>query len=844
MRVGTLYAVLRLEKGQFEAALATSQTKFGAFMKVIRASALLAAQGLAVVAAGSLAMAASFQQHMNQALAIMGDVSAGMRAKMEAAARAVAKTSTFSANQAADAFYYLASAGFTAKQSIGALPVVAEFAQAGVMDLEKATELLMDAQTTMGLRSKDATTNMRNMARVSDVLSAAQIHSNATLQQMAEALTNKAGPSLRLLGKDVEEGAAALMVLANRGVKGRAAGTALSIVLRDLQTRAIKNKDAWDEMGLSVFNAHGNMRNMADILAGLEKRFKGMSDEEVKTSLLTLGFTDRSVNFLQTMMGSSKQLREYERLLHKAGGTTHEVAQKQLGTFINQLVLLWHKIQDVALTIGKHLLPPLTEVVKAIGRWLDENGKLISSIVTGIMGALGTFFNMLFRVIDAIGKFLDQHELLQPLLLGIAAVVAAAVVPAFAAWAAATLVAVAPILALVAAATAIIYVLDQMGVLWPIVNKAVEAAGDVMDWVSANVLPALSDALGWIAEQGAPIVAAALQVLTNEVFPMLGGIVTWFTEQILPKLVDLFSMIVEDAVPAFAAIFDFVANEVVPRIGSAIGWFSENVLPVLEEAFGAVVSWVIDNWPTISSIVGQVLGAVGEAFKVASEIIAVVVPIIWGIVEPIGRVLFAALGIAASVLLGAIDVAFKAIGGVFDTFHKVARHVYEAVTGLWDGMSDFFGGVWEGIQGAFKAGINVVIGLVNGFIGFLNNIHIDIPKIDAGPIQFGGGSIDPFNIPTVPYLAKGARNFRGGLAVVGERGPELAYLPSGTDVIPANRTASILEGVGKMEVTIRDGDGALRAGGYSQQALQRAVTQAVEAVVMGARHRSIRMGTE
>ncbi|HUT92919.1 MAG TPA: phage tail tape measure protein, partial [Thermoguttaceae bacterium] len=213
----------------------------------------------------------NFNQKMRQSLAIMGDVSDAMKGKMEKAAFDVAKATRFSAAEAAESYYFLASAGFDAAQSIAALPQVAKFAQAGNFDMARATDLATDAQSALGLTVKDATENLVNLTRVTDVLVKANTLANASTEQFSEALTTKSGAALRALGKDMEEGIAVLAAFADQGVKGSEAGTQLAIVLRDLQTKAIENKAAFTGAGIGVFDASGEMRNMADIIGDLEK---------------------------------------------------------------------------------------------------------------------------------------------------------------------------------------------------------------------------------------------------------------------------------------------------------------------------------------------------------------------------------------------------------------------------------------------------------------------------------------------------------------------------------------------------------------------------------------------
>jgi len=282
---------------------------FAAGIGKVAAGATLAVVG---IGAASIKAFADFDSAMNQSLAIMGDVSETLRTDMSDAAREVAKTTQFSAEQAAESYFFLASAGLNAEQSIAALPKVASFAQAGMFDMALATDLLTDAQSALGLTSDDTAENMENMARVSDVLVKANTLANASVEQFSTALTTKAGASLKILNKDVEEGVAVLAAFADQGIKGENAGNMLSMVLRDLTTKAISNKDAFDEFGVGVFDADGNMRNMADIIGDLEGALDGMSDETAKATLLQMGFSDRSLVSLQSLVGKCCAIREYK----------------------------------------------------------------------------------------------------------------------------------------------------------------------------------------------------------------------------------------------------------------------------------------------------------------------------------------------------------------------------------------------------------------------------------------------------------------------------------------------------------------------------------------------------
>jgi TP901 family phage tail tape measure protein len=372
----------------------------------------LAAVGAAMVGIGvaSVREFAKFDAALVKSQAIMGDLSDALKNDMANAAREVAKVTTFSAEQAAESYFFLASAGLDAESSIKALPQVAQFAQAGMFDMARATDLLTDAQSALGLTIRDdAVANMKNMIQVSDVLVRANTLANASVEQFSVALTTKAGAALRDLGKDVEEGVAVLAAFADQGIKGELAGTQLAIVLRDLTTRAIKNKDEFAKMNIGVFDAAGNMNNLGDIVSDLESALEGMSDETRKATLMQLGFSDKSLASLMALMGTSEAIKSYEKELRSASGFTESVATKQLDSFEAQVKLLESAFIDVAIQIGEELTPHLKSLIPVLQRLLPEIGEKMAKAVAQVDWAklaenVANFFIAFVENIDTIVK--------------------------------------------------------------------------------------------------------------------------------------------------------------------------------------------------------------------------------------------------------------------------------------------------------------------------------------------------------------------------------------------------------------------------------------------------------
>jgi TP901 family phage tail tape measure protein len=316
--------------------------------------------GLAATAGGavlSIKAFADFDQKMTESTAIMGDLSSEMRNEMAGAAREVGKTTKFSANDAAEAFYFLASAGLDAATSIEALPKMAAFAQAGNFDMARATDILTDAQSALGLTSDDTAESMSNLGRVSDVFVKAATLANTSVEQLGLAFTSKAGAAVKAAGMEFEGAAAALAVFADSGVKGEAAGTKLTAVISSLQQGSRANAEAFEELGISVWDSRGNMLSLEEIVSDMENSFADMTVEQRNAALSQLGLNRQALDGINLLYGNSDAMNEYRHALLDAGGVTDEVAGKQMETFNARLGLLKDRLIDVAIGIGERLMP-------------------------------------------------------------------------------------------------------------------------------------------------------------------------------------------------------------------------------------------------------------------------------------------------------------------------------------------------------------------------------------------------------------------------------------------------------------------------------------------------------
>lgn len=362
--------------------------------------------------AASVKAFADFDKAMVESTAIM-DVTKKQIADMRQVAIDFGSSgeTTKGPTELAQAYFFLASAGKDAEQSMKLLPQVARFATAGNFDMALATDLLTDAQSALGLASKDAAKDLENMTKVADVLVKANTIANASVQQFSESLTNEAGAALKTFNKDIEEGVAVLAAYADQGVKGQVAGSQLARVTRLLSKAALDNAEAHKQLGFEVFDANGKMRNYADIIKNLEDVTAGMSDEVRAATLDQLGFQARVQGAILPLLGQSDAIREYEQRLRKAGGTVDAVSKNQMESFSNQMTVMKNQFMAMGIEIGEQLIPHVKTFMGWIQKGIDwfkslnkeqQENVLKYALIAGAIGPLLVVFGTLMKTIGLV----------------------------------------------------------------------------------------------------------------------------------------------------------------------------------------------------------------------------------------------------------------------------------------------------------------------------------------------------------------------------------------------------------------------------------------------------------
>lgn len=280
-------------------------------------------------------------------------------------------------------------------------------------------------------------------------------------------------------------------------------------------------------------------------------------------------------------------------------------------------------------------------------------------------------------------------------------------------------------------------VVQELGRWWqttmlPAIQQAMPGFQHLASVVATTVVPSLAKI--WVvgqqlAREAIPPLVKAFETL-EPIIVRVGG---WLANQLGNAL----QFIAPYAVQAAQAIGQF-ATDIATRV--------QPIVQGLSIAIGAFLSWIGPYWP-------QVWGQITSALTNAWSIIKGVVQIGWAFIS------------------GVIKVGLDLLSG---NWKGAWDDIKSAFSGAWEGMKSIVSGVWGFIGGTVKSGVNYVIKLINGFISGLDAMHINVPGI---------GNVG-FSVPLIPYLAEGGLISKAGLAIVGERGPEVVALPRGAQVIP------------------------------------------------------------
>ena len=329
---------------------------------------------LAGLAQSSVGVGMSFDASMSQVAATMGTTVDQIQSLTDTA-KEMGSTTKFTATQAADALNYLALAGYDANKAAEVLPSVLNLAAAGGMDLAYASDLVTDAMASLNIEA-----NKQNVDEFGNKLAMAASKANANVSQLGEAILTVGGTAANLKGGTTEL-TTALGLLANVGIKGAEGGTHLRNIILSLQSPTKDAREVMEQLGLEVYDAQGNMRQLDDILTDLNTVMDGMTQGD-KDGIINALFNKTDLAAVNGLLAA--QGEQWETLatqIDNADGAMGQMAETQQDNLQGVMTSMGSAIEGLQLAVFERLEPTLTELgnygiqcIRTLSSALSEGG--------------------------------------------------------------------------------------------------------------------------------------------------------------------------------------------------------------------------------------------------------------------------------------------------------------------------------------------------------------------------------------------------------------------------------------------------------------------------------------
>lgn len=688
VNIGTVIAYLELDTSKFSKGFvsayndlkvfgdksATAEQKLNGLSSAFKTTGGLLSRNvtLPIVGVGAAAVktATDFEAGMSEVKAISGATGSEFDALRDKAIEMGAKTK-FSASDSADAFKYMAMAGWDASAMMDGIAGVMDLAAASGEDLATTSDIVTDALTAFGLQASDS-------AHFADVLAQASSKSNTNVGLMGETFKYVA-PVAGALGYSIEDTAVAIGLMANSGIKGSQAGTALRSTITRLAKPVGEAKDAVEELGISITNADGTMKPLSQTMVELREKFAGLTEEQKAQYAAMLAEQEGMSGLLAIVNASDEDFQKLTDEINNANGAAEDMASVMMDNTAGAVEQLKGALESAGILIGEKLTP----YIRKLAEWITGLVEKFNSLSEGeqeqivklglILAAIGPVLLIMSKVISVVLMFAKAFGLIKnvvyPAFLAItqlkAGMTAAELaMEGFSKESLGIASVLSGITAPIAAVIAIIaFLVGAFVTLW----KTNEEFRDNMVGIWNSIKESINNFFDGVVER-----INALGFDFENITEVIKTV--WFA------LCDVLAPVFEGAFNRIAIILDGIFNQILSVMDIFIGLFTGN-WEQLGEGVKGVITGIVE---TFSKLGSNILGAIGD----------------------IGAEILRKLG---------FDKVAEGFQSFFDTLSELFGRIPELLSGAIDAVVTFF---TVTIPEAFTSAIEAIQGFVDNIIEF------------------------------------------------------------------------------------------------------------------------------
>lgn len=650
---------------------ATAGDKFQATGKIMTnaGSALTLGVTTPLIGAGTAAvnLGNEFEAQMSKVQATLGLTKDEMGGLHDQALQLGADTA-FSASEAADGMENLASAGFNANQIMSAIPGVLDLAAASGASVGDSAAYAAGTLNSFQLEASQA-------SHVADVYAQVAADTNAQTEDLGEAM-KYIGPVANSMGMSMEEAAAAVGVLSNANVLGSQAGTTLRSALSSMAKPSKEASDLMDQLGLSFYDAEGNMKGFSTIIGEMQTTLSGLTQEQRDNALVTI-FGQEALSGLQVLMAAGKdELDQMTYGLENCDGAAQNMATTMQDNTKGAIEQMTGSIESAAIAIQEMLAPVITDIANAIS--------------------------------DMVGKFLDADEGTQKMILTIAGIAAAA----------------GPVLLVVG------NIVKTIGMLTPVFSAVAGAMGTFMTAMGSigGALSALAGPVGIVIALIAGLAVAwatdfnGIRDSVTEWAGQIQGIISGVMEIVQTVIATVLGVIVGLWNSNFANI-----QGVVTAVFNTIQTFIGDALAVIQSVIDTVLALIRGDWEGVWNGIKDIFSNVWNMvinllMNFLNQVLQMIVGIGGGLLQAAtGAFEFIAKGFTTvwNNIISWFKEASEQPGGILGAIgDSLMRIGSDIINGFLNGIKS----AWEGVIGFFQNALNWITGIFNDISNKSNQV--------------------------------------------------------------------------------------------------------------------------
>ncbi len=709
-----------------------------------------------------------------------GEMVDGLTALTEKA-KEMGATTKFSATESSQALNYMAMAGWDAQEMYDGLAGVMTLAAASGEDLATTSDIVTDALTAFGMQASES-------GHFADVLAQVSASANTNVGLLGETFKYVA-PLCGTMGYSAEDASIAIGLMANSGIKGSQAGTALKTAIANMAapTKAMAAQMA--ALGIEITNSDGSSKSLMEVMQNLRASFDGLSESEQAAAASTIFGKESMSGMLAVINASDEDFAKLTESIYNCDGAAEQMAATMQDNLQGQITILKSGVEGLGIAVYEKLQEPLKNLAvkgqEYIGQLTDAfNSGGFSGLVAEIGNVLADAVSMVMTyapklvdaAVDCIDAFIGGISSALPAIAPAAVQIGTTlitgiikVVPQLLSAGVQLLTALVEGAASAAPQLIVAFVEAVAAVIEALIEQApalLQAGMDLLQAMADGILQSLP-----IIAEAAPELIQSLCDSVTETLPQLLETGLEIVNSLAEGLIQAAPQIATAAAQIITTLATFViqnlptialaAVEIISTLADTLISSIPSLLKSVVEIMQGILGFVCDNLPTIAQAAVEILTTLCEKLvALIPQLVPVVTQIIMSIfnfvVQNLPTIVQAAIQIMITLVQGIIAQIPTLIPAVVQLisqiFQSIVANLPTIIAGAVQIITTLAMGLIQAIPHVIAAIPQIVTAIISGFL------NTDWASVGVNIIQGIGSGIASAAKGLVQIAVNAARN--------------------------------------------------------------------------------------